>query len=202
VVSLSPGTTSSIKSDLAKTVRIELNNASIRSQPQTYATRTPLAKEESKSDNLLPSKNQKNYCTGSLPASCVVRLAGNFGSDQNFGAATFCLLPVNHLPVFKANPTPLKRIVGLPYGGKIKSVGPLIKTDGVEAVWKSERDYIQVVHEFMAKRGQDRLARSPLLFHRGSRPESNFCKLDMVVAKEFMGQAPLSGRMRPRPEQS
>jgi len=35
-----------------KLLAIELNDASIRSQPQTYATRTPLAKEESKSDNL------------------------------------------------------------------------------------------------------------------------------------------------------
>jgi hypothetical protein len=34
------------------------------------------------------------------------------------------------------------------YGSKIKSVGPLVKTDGMKAVRKSESSHIQVVHEF------------------------------------------------------
>ena len=92
-------------------------------------------------------------------------------------------LSINDLPAFKANPTPLQRIVGMPYGGKIKSMGPLVKTDGMKAVWESERSYVQVVHEFMAKRRQNGLTRCPLPFHRGSRPKSNSCSLDMVVAE-------------------
>ena len=78
----------------------------------------------------------------------------------------------------------------MPYGSKIKSVAPLVKTDGMKAVRKSEQSHIQVVHEFMAKRRQYRLTRCPLPFHWGPRPKSNFCHLDLVVAEEFIGQAP------------
>src|SRR5262245_3947777 len=126
----------------------------------------------------------------------------HFRSAQDFSPASLCLLPVNDLPVFQANPTPLKWIVGLPDGSKIKSVGPLVKTDGMKAAWKSERSHIQVVHEFMAKRRQYRLTRCPLLFHWGPGPKSNFCNLDVVVAEEFIGQAPFASRMRTRAEQS
>ena len=87
------------------------------------------------------------------------------------------------------------------HGSKIKSVGPLVKTDGMKAVRKSERSHIQVVHEFMAKRRQYRLTRCPLPFHWGPRPKSNFCNLDLVVAEQFIGQAPFVSRMRTRPEQ-
>jgi hypothetical protein len=110
-------------------------------------------------------------------------------------------LPVNDLSALIADSTPPKWIVGLARGGKIKSVGPLVKTNGMKAVRKAERDYIQVVHEFMAKRGQYGLARCPLLFHRGSSPKSYFCTLEIVVTEEFISQVPFVGRMRPRPEQ-
>jgi hypothetical protein len=89
----------------------------------------------------------------------------------------------------------------MPYGSKIKSMGPLVKTDGVKAVWKFETSQIQMVHEFMAKRRQYRLTRCPLPFHWGSRPKSNFCTLDLVVAEEFMGQTPFVSRMRTGPKQ-
>src|SRR4249920_94373 len=127
--------------------------------------------------------------------------ASHFRSAQDFNPQSLCLLPVNDLPAFKANPTPLKRIVGMTYGSKIKSVGPLVKTDGMKAVRKSEISHIQVVHEFMAKRRQYRLTRCPLPFHWGPRPKSNFCNLDLVVAEEFIRQAPFVSRMRTRPEQ-
>ena len=77
--------------------------------------------------------------------------ASHFLSPQGFSPVSLCLLPVNDLPAFKANATPLKRIVGMTYGSKIKSVSPLVKTDGMKAVRKSESSHIQVVHEFMAK---------------------------------------------------
>ena len=88
----------------------------------------------------------------------------------------------------------------MPYGGKIKFVGPLVKTDGMKAVWESEASYVQVVHEFMAKRRENDLT-CPLPFHRGSRPKSNSCELEVVVAEQFLSQAPFAGRMRSRPEQ-
>jgi hypothetical protein len=72
----------------------------------------------------------------------------HFLSPQDLSPVSLCLLPVNDLPAFKANPAPLKRIVGMTYGSKIKSVGPLVKTDGMKAVRKSESSHIQVVHEF------------------------------------------------------
>ena len=125
----------------------------------------------------------------------------HFRSAQDFSSQSLCLLPVDDLPVFKANPTPLKRIIGLPYRGKIKLVGPLVKTDGMKAIWKSERSHIQVVHEFMAKRRQYRLTRSPLPFHGGPSPKSNFCHPDLVVAEEFIRQASFVSRMRTRAEQ-
>src|SRR5215510_2591073 len=134
---------------------------------------------------------------------CILspELPPHFRLAQDFGPQSLCLLPVDDLPVFKANPTPLKRIVGMPDGSKIKSVGPLVKTDGMKAVRKSERSHIQVVHEFMAKRRQYRLTRCPLPFHWGPHPKSNFCRLDLVVAEEFIGQAPFVSRMRTRAEQ-
>ena len=84
-----------------------------------------------------------------------------FGS--NLRPASFCLLPVNDLLPFRANPTPLKRIIGLAYGEDIVC-GYARKTDGMKTVWKSERGYIQVVHEFMAKRGQYGLTRRHCFF--------------------------------------
>src|SRR4030095_10425422 len=126
--------------------------------------------------------------------------ASYFRSARDFSPQSLCFLPVNDLPASKTNPTPLKRIVGMPYGSKIKSVSPLVKTDGMKAVRKSERSHIQVVHEFMAKRRQYRLTRCPLPFHWGPHPKSNFCSLDLVVAEEFIGQAPFVSRMRTRPE--
>ena len=57
--------------------------------------------------------------------TCCQLVSLTFFRPKTFAPRRFCLLPVNDLPAFKANPAPLKRIVGMTYGSKIKSVGPL-----------------------------------------------------------------------------